>query len=73
MVAEPPTREWGLILNGGRNVIRQAWWITTFRGLAIVVAILTINLVGDGLRDVVDPHIIQVSEAKWLSCQISEV
>ena len=57
--AEPPTPEWGLILSTGRSYIRQAWWITTFPGLAIMVTVLSINLVGDGLRDALDPHMKQ--------------
>jgi len=54
--AKPPTPEWGLMLSEGRNFLRQAWWITTFPGLAIMVTVLSINLVGDGLRDALDPR-----------------
>ncbi len=54
--ALPPTPEWGLILSEGRNYLRVAWWITTFPGLAIMVTVLSINLLGDGLRDALDPH-----------------
>lgn len=57
--ATPPTPEWGLILSSGRDYLRQAWWITTFPGLAIMVTVLSINLVGDGLRDALDPHMQQ--------------
>lgn len=54
--AEPPTPEWGLMLSDGRNYLRHAWWITTFPGLAIMVTVLSMNLVGDGLRDALDPR-----------------
>jgi peptide/nickel transport system permease protein len=54
--AKPPTPEWGLLLSDGRNYLRQAWWITTFPGLAIMVTVLSINLLGDGLRDALDPR-----------------
>jgi len=54
--ATPPTPEWGLMLSEGRNYLRQAWWISTFPGLAIMVTVLSINLLGDGLRDAFDPR-----------------
>ena len=44
--AKPPTPEWGLILSEGRGYLRHAWWITTFPGLAIMVTVLSINLLG---------------------------
>jgi peptide/nickel transport system permease protein len=54
--ATPPTPEWGLILSEGRGYIRHAWWITTFPGVAIMVTVLSINLLGDGLRDALEPR-----------------
>jgi peptide/nickel transport system permease protein len=54
--AQPPTPEWGAMLNDGRGFIRTAWWLTVFPGLAIMVTVLSINLIGDGLRDVLDPR-----------------
>ncbi len=54
--AVPPTPEWGLMLSSGRNYLRAAPWITTFPGLAIMITVLAINLLGDGLRDALDPH-----------------
>lgn len=54
--AKPPTPEWGLMLSEGRSYLRQAWWITTFPGLAIMLTVLAINLLGDGLRDALDPR-----------------
>jgi peptide/nickel transport system permease protein len=54
--AQPPTPEWGAILNQGRQYMRQAWWIMTFPGLAITITVMAANLVGDGLRDALDPR-----------------
>jgi peptide/nickel transport system permease protein len=54
--AQPPTPEWGAMLNDGRGFIRTAWWLTVFPGLAIMVTVLSINLIGDGLRDMLDPR-----------------
>lgn len=54
---QPPTPEWGALLSEGRNYLRVAWWMTTFPGLAIMTAVLSINLVGDGLRDALDPRL----------------
>ncbi len=55
--AQPPTPEWGAMLALGRTFLRQAWWITTFPGLAIMVTVLGINMLGDGLRDALDPRL----------------
>ena len=54
--AQPPTPEWGAMLSDGRNFIRVAPWLSVFPGLAIMVTVLAINLIGDGLRDVLDPR-----------------
>lgn len=50
----PSTPTWGLALNEGRDFIRQAWWISVFPGLAIVITVMALNLLGDGLRDALD-------------------
>lgn len=50
----PSTPTWGMALNEGRDFIRQAWWISVFPGLAIVITVLSLNLFGDGLRDTLD-------------------
>ncbi len=55
--AQPPTPEWGAMLSTGRTYIRDAWWLSTFPGLAIMVTVLAINLLGDGLRDALDPRL----------------
>ena len=53
--AQPPTPEWGTMLAEARQFILRAWWVVTFPGLAILITVLAINLVGDGLRDALDP------------------
>jgi peptide/nickel transport system permease protein len=45
------------MLSTGREYLRAGWWITTFPGIAIMVAVLSINLLGDGLRDAIDPRL----------------
>jgi dipeptide transport system permease protein len=57
MGAQPPTPEWGTMLAEAREFILRAWWVVTFPGLAILVTVLAINLVGDGLRDALDPKL----------------
>lgn len=55
--AQPPTPEWGAMINEGRNqVILGRWWTSVFPGLAIVVLVTGFNLLGDGLRDALDPR-----------------
>ncbi|MBS3788463.1 ABC transporter permease [Candidatus Bipolaricaulota bacterium] len=53
---QPPTPSWGGMLSKGREFIYYAPWISTFPGLAILMTILGLNLLGDGLRDILDPH-----------------
>lgn len=53
----PAIPSWGMMLAEGREYIRQAWWPVTFPGLAIMVTILSINLLGDALRDYLDPRV----------------
>lgn len=55
----PPTPSWGNMLAEGREVMSIAWWLTVIPGLAIVVVVLGLNLIGDGLRDILDPRIKQ--------------
>ncbi|GAA5541296.1 MULTISPECIES: ABC transporter permease subunit [Brucella/Ochrobactrum group] len=57
MGAQPPTPEWGTMLASAREFITSAWWIVTFPGLAILITVLAINLIGDGLRDALDPKL----------------
>ena len=55
--AKPPTVEWGLMITTARAYYLDFWWTVTFPGLAIFVSVLAFNLVGDGLRDILDPKI----------------
>lgn len=54
--AQPPTPEWGAMLNNAREFIQSAPWVITFPGIAIILSVLAFNLLGDGLRDLLDPH-----------------
>ncbi len=55
--AQPPTPEWGTMLADAREFIRRAWWVMTFPGLAILMTVISFNLMGDGLRDALDPRL----------------
>ncbi len=55
--AQPPTPEWGTMLADAREFILRAWWVVTFPGIAILTTVLAINLMGDGLRDALDPKL----------------
>jgi peptide/nickel transport system permease protein len=57
MGATPPQPDWGLTISESRNYLPDAWWYATFPGLAILVTVLGFNLLGDGLRDLVDPRL----------------
>lgn len=57
MGAQPPTPEWGLMTAEGRTYLDRGWWISTFPGLAILTVVMAINLMGDGLREALDPHV----------------
>lgn len=57
MGAQPPTPEWGTMLANALQFIQRAWWVVTFPGLAILITVLAFNLLGDGLRDALDPKL----------------
>lgn len=57
MGAQAPTPEWGTMLADAREFVTSAWWIVTFPGIAILILVLAINLMGDGLRDALDPKL----------------
>ncbi|WP_018633936.1 ABC transporter permease subunit [Neomegalonema perideroedes] len=57
MGAQPPTPEWGAMLAEAREFITSAWWVVTMPGLAILITVISINLIGDGLRDTLDPKL----------------
>ena len=54
--AQPPTPEWGLLISTSRTYFLNAWWYSTFPGIAIFLSVLVFNLVGDGIREVLDPR-----------------
>ncbi|RLE31734.1 D,D-dipeptide ABC transporter permease [Candidatus Acetothermia bacterium] len=54
--AQPPTPEWGVMVSDGRNFMPHGWWVSTFPGLAIMITVLGFNLLGDGIRDILDPR-----------------
>lgn len=54
--AQPPTPEWGLMVSDGRQYLVDQWWVSTLPGIAILVVVMGFNLVGDGVRDILDPH-----------------
>lgn len=56
---QPPTATWGGMVAGGRDYIFQAWWITTFPGICILLLVMGVNLMGQGLRDAFDPKLSQ--------------
>jgi dipeptide transport system permease protein len=55
--AQPPLPEWGTMLADAREFVLRAWWVVTFPGLAILITVLAFNLLGDGLRDALDPRL----------------
>ena len=61
---QPPEPTWGLILSNGWQQMRYATWISTFSGLAITITVLGFNLLGDGLRDLMDPTMRRVMQSE---------
>ena len=60
--AQPPTAEWGLMLSESRRYIRIAWWLAEFPGVAIMLAVLAVNILGDAARDALDPRISSAAD-----------
>jgi peptide/nickel transport system permease protein len=54
--AQPPVPEWGLMVSDGRNFLVDQWWVSTLPGCAILIVVMGFNLMGDGIRDILDPH-----------------
>jgi peptide/nickel transport system permease protein len=54
---QPPTPSWGNMITDGKDALITAWWIATFPGFAIVLTVTAFNLLGDGLRDALDPRL----------------
>lgn len=61
-LGDPNLMSWGYIIGSSRTVIRQAWWMSFFPGLAIVLTVLAINLIGEALNDALNPHLQPVQE-----------
>ena len=59
---EPDIPSWGIMLNNGKASIEIAWWVGVFPGIAIALAVLGFNILGDGLRDVLDPRLRNVED-----------
>jgi peptide/nickel transport system permease protein len=60
--AQPPTAEWGLMLSEARKYLRTAWWLAVFPGFAIMIVVLSVNLLGDAVRDALDPRISSTAD-----------
>jgi peptide/nickel transport system permease protein len=56
-LGDPNTMSWGYMIGAARTVIRQAWWMSFFPGMAILLTVLSLNLVGEGLNDALNPHL----------------
>jgi peptide/nickel transport system permease protein len=54
---QPPAAQWGAMITTARNFLRESWWYATFPGLAVPITVLGFNLLGDGLRDYLDPRL----------------
>ena len=54
---QPPTPAWGSMVSDGRDHLMTSWWVSTLPGLAILVLVMSINLFGEGLRDILDPRL----------------
>ena len=54
---QPPTPEWGSMVSAGRDYLRNNWWVSTFPGVTIMITVLAINVLGDGLREALDPKL----------------
>ena len=65
MGAQPPTPEWGTMLSDVLQYAQSAWWVVTFPGLVILLTVLAFNLMGDGLRDALDPKLKQYEAPRW--------
>ncbi len=69
--AQPPMPEWGRMVSDGRIYMLSAWWVSVFPGLGIVLVVLGFNLLGDGIRDALDPKLRRLTEVKWSRKKIS--
>ncbi|HBM57746.1 MAG TPA: ABC transporter permease, partial [Citreicella sp.] len=58
-LGDPNALSWGYMIGAARTVIRSAWWLSFFPGLAIIITVLALNLIGEGLNDALNPHLRQ--------------
>ena len=58
-LGDPDLMTWGYMVGASRNLVRDAWWMCTFPGLAIFITVLSINLIGDGLSDALNPRLVR--------------
>jgi peptide/nickel transport system permease protein len=58
-LGDPNLMSWGFMIGAGRSVIRLAWWMSVFPGVAIFLTVLALNLIGEGLGDALNPHLSQ--------------
>ena len=56
----PPTPAWGSMVSDGRNFLRTAWWVSTMPGIALMLTVMAFNLLGDWVRDALDPRLRQI-------------
>ena len=62
-LGDPNTMSWGYMIGAARTVIRSAWWLSFFPGIAIVITVLALNLIGEGLNDALNPHLSRKGKA----------
>ena len=62
-LGDPNLMSWGFMIGASRTVMRQAWWMSVFPGIAILLTVLAINLVGEGLNDTLNPRIARKARA----------
>ena len=60
---DPNAMSWGYMIGAARTVIRSAWWLSFFPGIAIVITVLALNLIGEGLNDALNPHLSRKGKA----------
>ena len=71
--AQPPAPDWGIMVSDGRNYLMNAWWMATIPGLAIFLVVLACNLIGDGIRDAMDPNLRRTKPYKTRMTQAQEL
>lgn len=70
--AQPPAPEWGALLAAGRNHVDTAWWLAVFPGVAITATVVGLNLLGDGLRDLLDPRMVRSGGEETAAVEMDE-